>query len=333
MSTSLAPDQILREVAQMWTSLGKQDSARHGDTARAEAGVLRACSLTLVVIAAPGEDPASLGETLAALMPRHPARAIVIHLGGPKPPSVGVTAQCWMPFGQRRQICCEQIEITAAENALDDVASILGPIAAPDLPVILWCRGRAAIDAPAFHRLAALAARVIVDSAQWPDPQGAVRRLAELARHLHLGDLSWTRLTRWREMLSQVFENPKYADHIPEIARIKVTYGGAAAPVEAYYMAAWLSSALKRAGAQAALALAADPQAEAGHIQAVELSDDGFTLNLSRLRGNLITSVDSVSRCINLPPPADHLLMNEELDIVRADPVFEAVLVAAALLE
>jgi len=24
-----------------------------------------------------------------------------------------VYSQCWMPFGERRQICCEQIEITA----------------------------------------------------------------------------------------------------------------------------------------------------------------------------------------------------------------------------
>jgi hypothetical protein len=333
MSTSLAPDRILREVAQMWTSLGKQNAAKQGEAAHAEAGVLRACSLTLVVIAPPGEDPAALGETLAALMPRHPARAIVIHLGGSGPPTAGVTAQCWMPFGQRRQICCEQIAITAAENALDDVASVLGPIAAPDLPLILWCRDSTAIDALAFHSLAALATRVIVDSTQWPDPKGAVRRLAELGRHVHLGDLSWTRLTRWREMLSQVFENQQYASHLPTIAHIRVTHGDAAVPVEAYYMASWLVGALKQVGARPQVALAADPQAEAGHLQAVELSDNSFTLNLSRLRGNLITTMDGVSSCINLPAAVDYLLMNEELDIVHTDPVFEAVLPAAALLE
>ena len=56
-------------------------------------------------------------------MPEHPARAIVIRLrgAGERALSERVYAQCWMPFGQRRQICCEQIEITASDAALADL--------------------------------------------------------------------------------------------------------------------------------------------------------------------------------------------------------------------
>ena len=36
-----------------------------------------------------------------------------------------VFAQCWMPFGKRQQICCEQIEITASETSLADAASLI----------------------------------------------------------------------------------------------------------------------------------------------------------------------------------------------------------------
>jgi glucose-6-phosphate dehydrogenase assembly protein OpcA len=174
---------------------------------------------------------------------------------------------------------------------------------------------------------------VIVDTAQWSDPQTAIRKLAELARGVRFGDLSWTRLTRWREMLSQVFENRQFADHIPEITRARVTYGGAAAPVEAYYMAAWLSGALGQAGARAELTLETDPGAEPGRLHGAHLSDDGFAVTLSRLRETLVTELDGVSRCINLPAPSDHSLMSEELNIVHTDPVFEKTLAAAALLK
>jgi glucose-6-phosphate dehydrogenase assembly protein OpcA len=327
MGTSLAPDHILKDVSQMWTNLGK-----HGLTASAEPGVLRACTLTLVVLVTRDEDPAKIGEILAALMPGHPARTIVIRLAGSAQPSAAVTAQCWMPFGQHRQICCEQIEIMSAEDHLDDVVSILGPIAAPDLPLVLWCRGNVAIETPSFNRLASLATRVIVDSAQWPDPKVAIMRLSERARTLRIGDLSWTRLTRWREMLSQVFENRQYAEHVPEIARVRVLYGGARPSVEAYYMAAWVTGSLERAGARAELEMDADERTDSQELQAVELSDHNFTVNLSRLRETLVAAANGVSRCIRLPRAKDHLLMSEELEMVHADAVFERTLAAASRL-
>jgi len=117
MST-VAPDRILKELEELWVTTGKQEEGEAGQ------GVLRACTLTLVAIAEEGDDPMALGETVAALMPEHPARTIVIRLrgGGERTLSERVYAQCWMPFGQRRQICCEQVEITASDAALEDLA-------------------------------------------------------------------------------------------------------------------------------------------------------------------------------------------------------------------
>ena len=51
-----------------------------------------------------------------------------------------VYAQCWKPFGQHRQICCEQMEITASDAALADLPSVVLPLAVADLPLIVWCR-------------------------------------------------------------------------------------------------------------------------------------------------------------------------------------------------
>jgi glucose-6-phosphate dehydrogenase assembly protein OpcA len=168
-----------------------------------------------------------------------------------------------------------------------------------------------------------------MDTAGWPDPKQAIRKMAELARKVPAGDLSWTRLTRWREMIALVFQNRQYAGHIPAIREVRVTCGGSAAPVQAFYMGAWIIDTLQRAAAQPELELIADPDREDGKMQAVELNGEGFQLSLSRLRDNLITSVNGLSRCTRLRAAADHDLMNEELDIVGRDPVFERTLAAA----
>ena len=117
MSATVAPDSILKELAALWTQEGKQGGA----------GVLRACSMTLVVIAEAGDDASALGETVAALMPEHPARSILIRLLGDRERALSqrVYQQCWKPFGQRQQICCEQIEITASDAALADLPSVI----------------------------------------------------------------------------------------------------------------------------------------------------------------------------------------------------------------
>jgi glucose-6-phosphate dehydrogenase assembly protein OpcA len=324
MSTALVPDRILHDLTEMWANLA------HSDEGAPSAGVLRACSLTLVVLAAEGEDSVALGETLAALMPRHPARAVVVRLGGSEAPAAEVTAQCWMPFGQRRQVCCEQIGITAPKNGFADVVSVLSPIAAPDLPMILWCRGVPPVEIPSFRHLASLVTRVIVDSAQWPDAKSGIERVQALGQNARIGDLAWTRLTWWREMISEVFENQNYGRRIPEITHIRLTTTGAA-PVEAYYMAAWLTDSLAGAGGHAGVEIKAGGAGEARQLQGVELAAEGFTVSLTRLRDTLVSQVDGVSRCINLPESRDDLLMNEELDILRTDPVFERTLAAIRL--
>ena len=71
-----------------------------------------------------------------------------------------------------------------------------------------------------------------------------------------------TRLTPWREMFAQVFDNEQYAKHIPEITRVRVTHGGLAPPVHAYYIAAWLKDALEHAGVGVNVEMSEDAAAD-----------------------------------------------------------------------
>ena len=319
MSTTVAPDRILKELAALWTQEGK-----HGD-----AGVLRACSMTLLVIAEATEDASALGETIAALMPEHPARAILIRLRGDGERSLSqrVYQQCWMPFGQRRQICCEQIELTASDAALADLPSVILPLAVPDLPVILWCRCARLVGRPEFGAIARMVTKVVIDSAVVADSRDAIRRMADSVRGGGIcADLAWTRLTRWRETLSRVFENRDTLAHLSEVTGIQVRFGPTY-ETAAWYMAAWAANALASVGQVVAPVIS--PQDESLRL---ELSGGKFRVQLSREDERLVTLVNDQTNCTNLPRPTDYLLMREELGIVRRDAVFERTLASAARL-
>jgi len=325
MGATVTPDHILKELADLWVSLGKEGQTDGG------AGVLRACSMTLVVLADESEDVAKLGETLAALMPEHPARAIVVRLHGAGERALAehVYSQCWMPFGQRRQICCEQIEITASDPALADLAPVLLPLAVPDLPVIVWCRSPRLVEMPEFHAIAEMARKVVVDSGEMGDAQSALRRVADLARGpALLGDFSWTRVTRWREMLAQVFENRRNLALLEHISGVRVNFGGAYGAA-AWYLGAWVQNALADAGVDARLSVEGAP---GGKFLRVKLEGEGIRVELARTDDRLAIAVNDLSNVTNLPQPTDYLLMREELGIVRRDPVFDRTLASAARL-
>jgi glucose-6-phosphate dehydrogenase assembly protein OpcA len=314
----MSPERILHELSGLWAGMSKPEQ---GESA---AGVLRACTMTLIVLSEESDDQAALGETIAALMPEHPARAILVrlHPDGPRALSERVYAQCWMPFGQRRQICCEQIEITVSDAALADLPSVVLPLAVSDLPVVLWCRASRLLGMPEFRAIAAMATRVIVDSAVMPDPQAALRRLADATSRTVIGDLAWTRLTRWREMLSQVFENRERLARIGSISEARVRFG-AGYETAACYLAAWISSGLSQAKA----GVAADSSTPTLDL---ELSGEGVHVSLRRQDQRLVATVNEISQCTNLPQPGDYTLMREELSITSRDSVFERTLSSAA---
>ncbi|HTP30702.1 MAG TPA: glucose-6-phosphate dehydrogenase assembly protein OpcA [Candidatus Acidoferrales bacterium] len=315
MSATISPDAILKQLADLWTAEGK----------RGDAGVLRACSMTLVILAEAADDPSALGETVAALMPEHPARAILVRLSGDGERALAerVYEQCWMPFGQRRQICCEQIEITVSDAALADLPSVLLPLAVPDLPVILWCRSARLTGMPERRDIASIATKAIFDSAAVPDdPADALQRLSALRQTgLLVGDLAWTRLTRWRESLARFFENRDYLARLSAIRTVRVAF-----PIDlatsGWYLAAWAGNALGSL-----------PSVEAGApALRLDLSSPDFSVSLTREDDRLITTVDGKSTCASLSAPTAYLLMREELGIVRSDPVFDKTLASAARL-
>jgi len=307
------PDQILKELSEIWASMAKPDDARTEDAAtHGGGGVLRACAMTLISFVDDEEDSQTLSETLAGLMKEHPSRSVVVRLKeGEGFLDARVFAQCWMPFGHRRQICCEQIEITSSMDRLADVAAIVGPLAVPDLPKVILLRSARIVRAGALRKILPLGNKIIVDSDRAGAPGfGELGGLLD-AGHI-TGDLAWTRITSVRALLAQLLD-----DRVPQ--RIAIEYTGREAGPEARYMEAWLASALP----STKVGLKGTGGDGRGKISVITVDSD-LTMRLTESgaeydRGGM-RQFASMSKC------TDEELLNTELGIVIHDTVFERAL-------
>ena len=313
MASTARPDKILKDLSELWVSLGAEQQ-------NGESVVLRACAMTLIVVGEECDDPQTLGESLAELMKQVPSRAIVLRLRDAAGPVLEsrVLAQCWMPLGRRQQICCEQIEIIVSAEGFADLEPFLLPLVAPDLPVVLWARCARVIDLPSIDRLMQLAGTVVMDSAMLGAAPLSLQRIAQLKGTVRrVADLAWTRLTGWRETIAQVFDNPHYRDRLDDIVEVEVRRPEGDRSVEARYLAAWLAAGLPRAQVSITSGAPALVRLTGGSID-VSLSDAG--------NGSLELKANSSITHVLVPPRQDAALLAEELSILGHDPQFEAAL-------
>ena len=314
----IKPDKILKELGELWTAMGKPDAGEEAaDTGTSDShggGVLRACSMTLQFFVDDEEDSMALGETLAVLMKEHPSRAVVVRLKeGEDFLDARVFAQCWMPFGNRRQICCEQVEITASMNRLADVAAIVGPLAVPDLPRVILLRSARLVRAGALRKVLGLGDKIVVDSARPGAPGfGELGGLLD-AGHI-TGDLSWTRITELRSLIAQLLD-----DHTPKT--ITIDYAGREAGPETRYIEAWLESSLPSTH----IALQGDGSAASGNPTLITV-DDKLKIYLRDGGGCVEYEMDGWRQRASMSKGTEEELLNAELAIVIHDKVFERAL-------
>ena len=87
-----------------------------------------------------------------------------------------------MPVGGEQQICSEGIEIAADSEQTDEVARLLVPLIAPDLPVVLWCRGPRAFLDRSLDPLFPLANKIIFNTRAVRHPSSAIEFLRRMRK-------------------------------------------------------------------------------------------------------------------------------------------------------
>ena len=314
MAAAANPGSILRDLNAQWAQLG----AEHKSAPAESGGILRACAMTLVVIARDDADGDSARQTLGLLMKDHPSRAIVIRGRNHPEFDARVFAECWRPFGSTQQICSEGIEILAGPGGLEEVARFLVPLRVPDLPVVVWVRGAGPSDAAGVHPLYPLADKILFDSHAEGDADAAIRSLRRLhAYGYRVADLHWTRLTGWREVVAHLFDDGARAD---QIRSAHVSYGHGSVTTCSRYMEAWLRASLPLAR------VSISPEYGNAGLLAVSLSGPAGELSVTRTDHALDVITPSRRYRTALPATTEATLMREELGIVEADPVYERVL-------
>lgn len=314
MPTAIRPEKILKELAKLWVDLAKEETDKNS------AGVLRACAMTLIVAVEEREHAQAVGETIAELMHEHPSRAIVLHVEQDSATGeldARVFAQCWMPFGRRQQICCEEVEITAPEALLADVPKLLLGLTVPDLPVVLWVRSPRLAMHPEFQKVFPLASKIIIDSDSFEDGITAYEFVAAMNRSgANVADLAWTRMTGLRQMVAQIFEDERYRPYLAKIET--VTISRTSERVGTHYLARWFRKALPRAGVRfrAGTGSAA--------VTGVDLVGGDFKASVSLDgAGCGLLEMKELTQRTAMPPLTEHALLREELSIVGADPIFQ----------
>jgi glucose-6-phosphate dehydrogenase assembly protein OpcA len=188
--------------------------------------------LTLVIATRRGIEEEAI-EAANDASREHPMRVIVLMLEQPDAdPRLDAEIRVGGDAG-----ASEVVLLHAHGAAGSNAESLVTGLLLPDAPVVVWWPE----DTPAVPSQSALgriAQRRITDAATQDDPHAWVRALGS---HYAPGDtdLAWTRLTRWREQLAAVLDQPPY-----QVVTAAEVLGGADSP-STPLLAAWLSLQLK----------------------------------------------------------------------------------------
>lgn len=216
------PAAIERELSLLWKSASENGTPHP---------VLRACALNLLVYLRGSENLGEISEVIGKLTVQQPNRAVVLIAEPDRQPAEftsWVTAQCHLSRAGGKQVCCEQIVMNASGDQVKHLSGAAIPLLLADLPVYLWWTDPSGIDGETFKKLVLVADRVIIDSAQFLQPKVQFRLLQSLfegsGTKLCLGDLNWSRLRPWRELIAQFFDSARCLAKLSQIDRMIIEY-------------------------------------------------------------------------------------------------------------
>jgi glucose-6-phosphate dehydrogenase assembly protein OpcA len=219
------------ELGDLWLTTGEEARLR------GRGAVVRVRELNLMVYASGEEMAQRVSDVVTRVAQCHPARVIVLLDQGPHPTGreqpdreleAWVTAACYVTTHGSRQVCWEQITLPVWSDAVPQLFAAAVPLLVPDLPVVLWWPGRPDVESRLFGRLVEVADRVVLDSAGYASAREGLDEIHSLlsdpGRDHALDDLNWARLTAWREMVADPFDDPTRLALLRHLNRITLSY-------------------------------------------------------------------------------------------------------------
>lgn len=251
--STLDVEAIERMLAELW-----KQTAEHNQAAGDDA-VLRARAADLMVFLTDESLLSDTQEIISELAPSHPCRALLMagdRNAAARDIEMYVSAFCAsQKRSDSRNLCCEEITLTARGRFVSELPSAAVPLLVPDLPVFLWWREKLGAEDRVFKQLCLSADRVVIDSADFQDPYSDFVAVAQIFKRrgdeaIILSDINWARLTPWRESLANFYDVADYRAELEQITDVRIYYVSeaekrSAVSSQALVFAGWLASRLK----------------------------------------------------------------------------------------
>ncbi|MGJ0204554.1 glucose-6-phosphate dehydrogenase assembly protein OpcA [Leucobacter sp. gxy201] len=197
---------------------------------RQESGVSALGRVLTLVIAAQGELDEAAVEAANAASNEHPMRVVVVITETDGEDRLDAEIRVGADAG-----ASEVVVLRAFGDVCSGIESLVTGLLLPDAPVVVWWPGQAP-ECPGCSPLGRIAQRRITNSTEGLNGPELERRLAGYIPGDT--DLAWTRITRWREYLAAILDQPP---HDP-VTSVEVV--GAAGSLSTQLLAAWLELAL-----------------------------------------------------------------------------------------
>jgi|GEM_PF-811103 len=236
---------VERQLTELW----KQTSG--GAAADDDFAVLRARVANLLVFV--GDEPGlqEVNAIIAELTAMHPSRVLLL-LGAKHAADrdIEMAVETFCQTDKRtgaKRLCCEEITLRASGSFVSELPSAALPLVVPDLTTFLWWREALASglasdlaaekESPdkVFDALLRASERLIVDSAEFLDPQTDLLALTKFFRapgygHVGISDLNWARLTSWRALLAGFYDVEAYQPLLDSVDTVRIDYIAPAPP-------------------------------------------------------------------------------------------------------
>ena len=227
-------DTSVHAVAQHLSSLwdASREVSAESEPVVGEKGMphARASVLNLIVTVIDGAAADRVVHTLMDLGVRHPSRAIILV---PEPDSAEhpidarISTHCHDVATGGDRVCYEEVVLTVRGDAAEHLSGVVAPLLIHDLPTSVWWPGDPPFANGVFDQLVEMGDHLVVDSSDFGDLLGGLRRLANVRRRSGVGDLAWERLRWWQELTAQFFDTPRFRRYLPNLSRLHIRYATA----------------------------------------------------------------------------------------------------------
>jgi glucose-6-phosphate dehydrogenase assembly protein OpcA len=215
---------------------------RHQSTDRSPA---RTAVMTIIAVAPADEQAYAATNALRLLGGNHPARILIVRPDPDEVASISARASLYEVRGDHHQINFEEVMLSVCGQAALHLDSVVEAFTLSDLPVVVWYVS--SVPDPT-DPLLSVATAVLLDSRDANDAV-ELRSLLGLARRRTVVDLSWVRLTPWRELLAALFDPPSLRPWIQGVEQVEVR--GKAGPRQ--LLGGWLMGQLRLSPQQVSL--------------------------------------------------------------------------------